>query len=447
MDVTTEQPSSPDLGHYAHAILSPTTWGNSGAGVAFTGSFRWGDATPAFIFTNPPNNDIKNIAEASSHEVGHTLGLAHVALYDANCALVSLYNPGHGNPGWAPIMGVSYYKQVTHWANTNDSPLMATPYGCTSEQVDTSIITGTSSQGGDLRWATDEAGNTVATATNLPHTTALNGEAFVDHLGILTLNDTDVYKINTIAGDLNFTVLPMNPIGTIYGNADFRVRLLNSNFAVVASQSINPDRVAPATVTAVGVSAGIYYIEISTSGYLTPTQDGGYSKAGSMGNYQVTGTYMPNNPAVYMTTPASGSTVSDSVYVSGNAVAGVGVSKVEFYNGTTLIGTDTDAPYSVNWYTYSLDNGPYTLSAKGYDTTNNVGTSTSVSVIVNNPKVPNNCGILYDFKNPSQSELYQRCIVLFKSGIVQPILSEGPVSESQNSVISPEGDSLATPMP
>ncbi len=48
------------------------------------------------------------------------------------------------------------------------------------------------------------------------------------------------------------------------------------------------------------------------------------------------------------------------------------IAKVEFYNGTTLLGTDTAAPYTYTWS--SVAAGTYTLKAIAYD---NSGASTS----------------------------------------------------------------------
>jgi len=103
-------------------------------------------------------------------------------------------------------------------------------------------------------------------------------------------------------------------------------------------------------------------------------------------------------PTVALTAPAAGATVSGNVTVSATASDNVGVSRVEFYYGTTLIATDDTAPYSVTWDTTTVANGSYSLTAKAYDAAGNVGTSAARSVTVNNATAT---GLKVHFKNNS----------------------------------------------
>ncbi|RKH68126.1 S8 family serine peptidase [Corallococcus aberystwythensis] len=89
-------------------------------------------------------------------------------------------------------------------------------------------------------------------------------------------------------------------------------------------------------------------------------------------------------PTTSITSPAGGATLSGTATLSANASDNVGVSRVEFYSGTTLLGTATAAPYSFAWNTTAVANGTYALTTKAYDAANNVGTSATVSVTVNN---------------------------------------------------------------
>ena len=58
-----------------------------------------------------------------------------------------------------------------------------------------------------------------------------------------------------------------------------------------------------------------------------------------------------------------------------------GISKVEFYNGATLLGTDTTAPYS--WSLANVAAGSYSYTAKAFDSLNASTTSTAVAITVN----------------------------------------------------------------
>jgi subtilisin family serine protease len=90
-------------------------------------------------------------------------------------------------------------------------------------------------------------------------------------------------------------------------------------------------------------------------------------------------------PTVSITAPAAGSTLQGSVTVSANASDNAGiVSLVEFFVDGMLKASDTTAPYSFSWDTLTASDGPHTLTAKAYDPSNNVGTSTGIGVSVQN---------------------------------------------------------------
>jgi glucose/arabinose dehydrogenase/regulation of enolase protein 1 (concanavalin A-like superfamily) len=89
-------------------------------------------------------------------------------------------------------------------------------------------------------------------------------------------------------------------------------------------------------------------------------------------------------PTVSVTSPSSGATVSGTANISANATDDVGVTKVEFYVDGSIKSTDTTSPYNFSWDTTSSANSSHSLVAKAYDAAGNIGTSTSVSVTVNN---------------------------------------------------------------
>src|SRR5262249_59468852 len=73
-----------------------------------------------------------------------------------------------------------------------------------------------------------------------------------------------------------------------------------------------------------------------------------------------------------------------SITVSANATRTNGqrpITKVEFFAGTTLIGTDTTSPYSIVWA--NVPSGTYSLTAKATDSTGATATSAARTIRVN----------------------------------------------------------------
>ncbi len=88
-------------------------------------------------------------------------------------------------------------------------------------------------------------------------------------------------------------------------------------------------------------------------------------------------------PTVSLTAPAANAsyTAPAAVTITANAADSDGtIAKVEYYNGTTLLGTSTAAPYSYTWS--NLTAGSYSLTAKATDNTGAVTTSAAVAITV-----------------------------------------------------------------
>ena len=91
-------------------------------------------------------------------------------------------------------------------------------------------------------------------------------------------------------------------------------------------------------------------------------------------------------PSVSLTAPANNSsyTAPATINLAATAADSDGtISKVEFFQGTTLIATDTTSPYTATWA--SVPAGSYTLTAKATDNLNAVAASAPISVTVTNP--------------------------------------------------------------
>ncbi|MCU0431255.1 MAG: Ig-like domain-containing protein, partial [Cytophagaceae bacterium] len=104
-------------------------------------------------------------------------------------------------------------------------------------------------------------------------------------------------------------------------------------------------------------------------------------------------------PVVSLTAPASGAsfTAPAAITLSASASDADGtISRVEFYNGATLLSTDASSPYSFAWNNVAA--GTYSITARAVDN-RGAATSTAVlsvqvrSVIVSSdPIVGNGCG-------------------------------------------------------
>jgi len=71
-----------------------------------------------------------------------------------------------------------------------------------------------------------------------------------------------------------------------------------------------------------------------------------------------------------------------SVTLTSNVTVSNGtINKVDFYDGTTLLGTSVASPYTYTWLNVSA--GTHTITAKATDNTNAITTSSTISIVVN----------------------------------------------------------------
>jgi hypothetical protein len=96
-----------------------------------------------------------------------------------------------------------------------------------------------------------------------------------------------------------------------------------------------------------------------------------------------------NLPRVSITGPSNNSTFIAPATITITAEAydsDSTISKVEFYAGSTLIGTATSSPYRVTWS--NVPAGNYTLVAKATDSSGGVGESVPVHILIDVPNYP-----------------------------------------------------------
>jgi Big-like domain-containing protein len=104
-------------------------------------------------------------------------------------------------------------------------------------------------------------------------------------------------------------------------------------------------------------------------------------------------------PTVNITSPSNNAvfTAPANIAIAASASDADGtISKVEFYQGTTLLNTDTVAPFSFAWN--NVPAGTYSLTAKATDNNNAVTTSILISVTVNPACTPPAGLIISEFR-------------------------------------------------
>lgn len=97
-----------------------------------------------------------------------------------------------------------------------------------------------------------------------------------------------------------------------------------------------------------------------------------------------------NPPTVSLTSPANGASFTAPANITLNATASDSdgtITRVDFLNGSTVIGSDTSAPYSFTFANVAAGN--YALSARAVDNGGAVGTSNVANVTVTQPQTPN----------------------------------------------------------
>ena len=257
-------------------IVTPTSsWYTGVGGISYTGSFTWGDDTPAFVFCDRlgPNNP-KMVGECCSHESGHALGLSHQSTYSNTCTLVATYSVGSGTgeTGWAPVMGNSYYKNSSGW---NNGP---TPYGCTSNE-DNLLILSTSN---GFTYRPDDYPNEAGPSSP---SVAVNNQAFLTK-GIITTNtDKDAFKLNfTQKGKLHLDAVPFSATGNLDGaTLDVKVTLLNAAMQAIGTYDSTTSLNAAIDTT---LDAGTYYFVVQGTG------NGSTNTYSSLGSYDISGTFV-----------------------------------------------------------------------------------------------------------------------------------------------------------
>ncbi len=349
VDVTTQDPGLEALrkttssdGSYGVRVCiggSSYDWFKSGAGgVAYLGSYDWSTDTPCYAFTAQlGTGNEKYTAEATSHEIGHTLRLKHDGQRDSSGATTVEYYQGHGN--WAPIMGVGYYKEVTQWSRGEYA-------SANNLEDDTTVMLG---EGISLR--TDDHGGDLTTAT------ALSGTSLVANGIITTRTDRDVFRFTTGAGNVSFSATPAVPSP----NLDIQLALYDGAGNLVSFT--NPTGMAGSL--AATVEAGTYYLALDGVGTGDPIT--AYNDYGSLGEYSLLGNVVASTNQAPI------------VVATANVTTGTAPLAVSFSSAGTY-----DSDGSITAYDWQFGDGTTSTAANPTHTYSQVGTYVATLVAWDN---------------------------------------------------------------
>ena len=271
-----------------------------------------------------------------------------------------------------PSQGTTGRLNVTLCANTSDA------VGVTRVEYyrDNGILLGTSTQVNSsfiLSWDTRTVPNGSYTLYSRAYDAA--GNTGTSASVSVTVNNDLTPPTTTLTGPTTGSTLSLTATLTASATDDSSVSRVEfyQGSVLIGTASYSPYRVSWDTTR---VPNGSYTL---TSRAYDPT-----GNVGTSSGVVVTVDNETVPPTTSLTSPAPGTSVAMQVTLTADASDNVGVTGVEFYWGSTLIGIDRTAPYSITWNTSSVSNGAYTLTTRAYDAAGNVGTSAGVTLTVSN---------------------------------------------------------------
>jgi subtilisin family serine protease len=314
----------------------------------------------------------------------------------------------------------NYFQYTFELPTTADAPILDTiaPTVSITSPIPNANISGTSVISAN---ASDNIGvdrvdfyngtNLIGTTSMTPYSFSWDTTKITNGTYSLTAKAYDLAGNNAtslpVSVTLNNVVTPPDttaPTSSITAPTDSATLTGTTVISATATDNIGVDHVDfYRGTTLIGADPNApYSISWDTTGsangsYVLTTK--AYDKVGNFGtsaniNVTVSNTVTTppdtTSPTASITAPTNGATISGSATLSATATDNVGVTKVSFYRGTTLIDTDTTASpsYAITWDTTTVPDGTYSLTAKAYDVAGNIGTTSAINVTVKNVLTP-----------------------------------------------------------
>jgi regulation of enolase protein 1 (concanavalin A-like superfamily) len=365
-----------DIG--APAVAGSATFQQGTYTIVGSGNDIWGQADQFHYVYQAVTGDIDVSARVASLSGSDSWAKAGVMIRetldpDSRHAL-ALISTGNGatfqrriDPGGFAVFNQGPSIAAPAWVRLVRSTNQFTGYSSTDGVTWTTIATDTVPMG-----AAVYVGLAVTS-----HTTSSTATAAIDQFKLsqpsAPPNQPPVVSVTAPTGGSTFTA-PAN-ITVSAQASDPENRLSRVDF-FAGSTKIGSLTAAPFTIAWSSVPAGTYALTAAAFDL-----DGGSTTSQPV-TVNVSST--PNQaPTVGLSSPSNGATFTApaTIAIAASAADPDGtVAKVEFYNGTTLLGTDTASPYSFSWPNVAAGN--YTLKAIAYDNTGASTTSATVSVTV-----------------------------------------------------------------
>ncbi len=268
VNVTTRDPGAealqrrPETDQYygQRVVITPSNFAGAGVlGVALVNVFAADVDHATYVFAGTAfAAAAKTVAEAVSHETGHTFGLRHDGV-----GTPGSYYDGHGS--WAPIMGrsVDPSRTVTQWSRGEYA-------GANQPEDDLAEIAARTG------YRSDDHGDTPASATIVGASSVTGGD--IEHTG-----DRDVFAVDLAAGAMSAALRPPSGQGS-WSNLAARLTVRDAAGTTVATGSPALSSGWAVELNAV-VPAGRYTLEVDPVGWMTPAT--GFSTYGSLGAYEL----------------------------------------------------------------------------------------------------------------------------------------------------------------
>jgi hypothetical protein len=230
-----------------------------------------------------------------------------------------------------------------------------------------------------FNWQNVAAGSYSLTSKAYDNLNAVTTSATVNVIVNTPVNNPPIASITSPANNATFTAPAQITINASASDSDGTISKVEF---YQGTTLLGTDTTSPYSFNWANVAVGGYALTVK-----------GYDNLNAVAtsatvNVSVTAANKP--PTASITSPANNATFTAPAQITINATATDSdgtVSKVEFYQGTTLLGTDTTSPYSFSWANVAA--GSYALTVKSYDNLNAVTTSTAVNIVVsstgNNP--------------------------------------------------------------